>query len=87
VRAIVVDSRYMPTHTPITNRGVKVWPDGSPETLCTDDFRCRFISSSATPKQIVALLGRVAGLGLEVAMTQNLRNYDGKAGFSLAQGQ
>jgi isocitrate dehydrogenase len=71
----------------IANRGVKVWPDGSPETLCTDDFRCRFISSSATPKQIVALLGRVAGLGLEVAMTQNLRNYDGKPGFSLAQGQ
>lgn len=30
---------------------------------------------------------KAAGLGLEVAMTVNLRNYDGKAGFTLAQGQ
>jgi isocitrate dehydrogenase len=90
----------MATSTPITvahdgigpeimaaNRGVKVWPDGSPETFCTDDFRCRFMSPAATPKQIVALLDRVTGLGLEVAMTVNLRNYDGKAGFPLAQDQ
>lgn len=34
-----------------------------------------------------ALLDRVAGLGLEIAMAENLRNYDGKPGFSLAQGQ
>ena len=72
----------------IANRGVKVWPDGSPETFCTDNFRCRFISDSVTtPKQIIALLDRVAGLGLEIAMTENLRNYDGKPGFTLAQGQ
>jgi len=30
---------------------------------------------------------RVIGLGLEIAMTESLRNYDGKAGFTLAQGQ
>src|ERR1051325_5497710 len=47
----------------IANRGMKVWPDGLPETFCTDSFRCRFISSSATPKQILALLERVTGLG------------------------
>src|SRR5208282_4069358 len=29
----------------IANRGVKVWPDGSPETFCTDNFRCRFKSA------------------------------------------
>ncbi len=71
----------------IANRGVKVWPDGSPETFCTDSFRCRFLGASPTPKQIVALLDRVVGLGLEIAMTENLRNYDGKPGFTLAQGQ
>jgi isocitrate dehydrogenase len=71
----------------IANRGVKVWPDGSPETFCTDAFRCRFLSAAATPKQIVNLLDRVVGLGLEIAMTENLRNYDGKPGFTLAQGQ
>jgi isocitrate dehydrogenase len=71
----------------IANRGMKVWPDGSPETFCTDSFRCRFIGSATTPENILALLGRVVKLGLEIAMTENLRNYDGKAGFTLAQGQ
>ncbi|MEM1109871.1 MAG: NADP-dependent isocitrate dehydrogenase [Planctomycetota bacterium] len=27
----------------ITNRGVKVWPNGFPETFCTDHWRCRFV--------------------------------------------
>jgi isocitrate dehydrogenase len=71
----------------IANRGVKVWPDGSPETFCTDAFRCRFMGTGVTPKQVVALLDRIVGIGLEIAMTENLRNYDGKAGFTLAQGQ
>jgi hypothetical protein len=35
----------------------------------------------------VALLDRVDGLGLPIVMTETLRNYDGKAGFTLAQGQ
>ena len=71
----------------IANRGLKVWPDGSPETLCTDDFRCRFMGASTTPQQIVSLIGRLTDLGLEIAMTVNLRNYDGSRGFTLAQGQ
>jgi isocitrate dehydrogenase len=28
----------------ITNRGVKVYPNGIPETYCTDHWRCRFVS-------------------------------------------
>ena len=71
----------------IANRGVKVWPEGSPQTFCTDSFRCRFMGAGVTPKQVIALLERVNGLGLEIALTENLRNYDGKAGFTLAQGQ
>ncbi|MEO1449343.1 MAG: NADP-dependent isocitrate dehydrogenase, partial [Bacteroidota bacterium] len=31
----------------ITNRGVKVFPNGLPETFCTDHWRCRFVSQSA----------------------------------------
>jgi isocitrate dehydrogenase len=71
----------------IANRGVKVWPEGSPQTFCTDSFRCRFMGAGVTPRQVIALLERVNGLGLEIALTENLRNYDGKAGFTLAQGQ
>ncbi len=74
----------------IANRGMKVWPDGSPDTFCTDSFRCRFVAAAGTPptpSQMIALQERVIDLGLEIAMTENLRNYDGKPGFTLAQGQ
>jgi isocitrate dehydrogenase len=71
----------------MANRGVKVWPEGSPQTLCTDNFRCRFLGATVTPKQIVSLLDRIVGLDLPIVMTDSLRNYDGKAGFTLAQGQ
>src|SRR5215472_9282820 len=72
----------------LSNRGTKVWPDGAPETFCTDSYRCRFMDKNGTtPKDLVALQGRVADLGLDIAMTESLRNYDGKPGFTLAQGQ
>jgi isocitrate dehydrogenase len=72
----------------IANRGVKVWPDGSPETFCTDNFRCRFKSAGvATRPQIGMLMARIMGLSLEVGMTVTLRTFDGKPGFTLAQGQ
>ena len=35
--------------TMITNRGVKVWPQGFPETFCTDHWRLRFKASPLTP--------------------------------------
>jgi len=75
------------TATALAEKIKKVWPGRSPETFCTDSFRCRFMGASVTPKQVIALQDRVIGLGLEIAMTENLRNYDGKAGFTLAQGQ
>jgi isocitrate dehydrogenase len=34
--------------TMITNRGIKVWPEGFRETFCTDHWRCRFKSSKAS---------------------------------------
>jgi isocitrate dehydrogenase len=72
----------------IANRGVKVWPDGSPETFCTDNFRCRFKSAGiVAPPQIGLLMARIMGLSLNVGMTVALRNFDGKPGYTLAQGQ
>jgi isocitrate dehydrogenase len=72
----------------IDNRGVKVWPGGNAWTFCTDSYRCRFTAEGPTDMgKIVALLGRVAAAGITIGATQTLRTYDGKAGFSLAQGQ
>jgi isocitrate dehydrogenase len=71
----------------ISNRGTKVWPNGAPETFCTDAYRCRFMSGGTTQQEINGLVGRVSGLVPAIAMTVNLRTYDGKAAYTLAQGQ
>jgi isocitrate dehydrogenase len=72
----------------IDNRGVKVWPAGLAETFCTDSFRCRFIAqNTAAMPALIALLGRVADAGIEIAATQTLRTFNGQSGFTLAQGQ
>src|SRR2546426_8138299 len=62
----------------ISNRGLKVWPDGMPETFCTDSFRCPFTGKQAgtvvTQRQVISLLGRVADAGFDVVKTESLRN-------------
>jgi len=77
--------------TTIANRGLKVWPDGIPETFCTDSFRCRYKAKQpgaiVTQRHILSLLERVAAAGLEVVKTESLRNFDGKPGYTLAQGE
>jgi isocitrate dehydrogenase len=76
--------------TMITNRGVKVWPEGLPETFCTDHWRCRFLPpqpSPISPRDVVSLLGRIAEAGIEFVKTEHLYFFDGKPGFSLGQGQ
>jgi len=43
----------------ITNRGIKVWPEGFEETFCTDHWRCRFTPANGhaiEKKHIVNLL-------------------------------
>jgi isocitrate dehydrogenase len=74
----------------IDNRGVKVWPDGMAETFCTDSFRCRFTAengSQVTQAQVLGVLHRIAAAGLEIVQTVGLQTFDGKSGFTLAQGQ
>lgn len=74
----------------ITNRGIKVWPDGFEETFCTDHWRCRFmVAEQATmqPKDILTILGKAIEENIDVIKTENLYEFDGKKGFSLGQGQ
>ena len=74
----------------ITNRGVKVWPEGFEETFCTDHWRCRYQAEegkTVTNQQIVDLLGRAVKKQVDVIKTENLYAFDGKRGFSLGQGQ
>ena len=74
----------------ITNRGVKVWPQGMPETFCTDHWRCRFLpteGSNASHKDVIHLLENVETAGLDFIKMENLYTFDGEPGFSLGQGQ
>ena len=74
----------------ITNRGVKVWPNGLPETFCTDHWRCRFMAKSAQSVDRAAaldVLGRLDGGGVDFIKTEHLYNFDGEPGYSLGQGQ
>ncbi|WP_345233656.1 NADP-dependent isocitrate dehydrogenase [Hymenobacter saemangeumensis] len=82
----------------ITNRGVKVYPQGHAETFCTDHWRCRFVARTATAganptyptvayPEVLALLSRVNEAGLMVVKTENLYLFDGQRGFSLGQGE
>jgi isocitrate dehydrogenase len=75
----------------ISNRGVKVWPSGHAETLCTDHWRCRFLSDTKgrvlSHAQIISLLKRVADAGFDFIKTEHLYNFDGEPGYSLAQGE
>lgn len=70
----------------ITNRGVKVWPEGREETFCTDHWRCRFKFTQA-PQAIHQLLAALYNAGFDVIKTENLYCFDEKRGFSAAQGQ
>ncbi|MDQ2975960.1 MAG: NADP-dependent isocitrate dehydrogenase [Acidobacteriota bacterium] len=75
----------------ISNRGVKVWPGGHAETFCTDHWRSRFRSErkggEISHPQIISLLQRVADAGFDFIKTENLYNFDGEPGYSLAQGE
>ena len=74
----------------ITNRGVKVWPQGLPETFCTDHWRCRFLAQPGkqfNPAMAVELLRRLAQAGVDFVKTEHLFTFDGEPGFSLGQGQ
>ncbi len=76
--------------TMITNRGIKVWPDGFKETFCTDHWRCRFKpeeGSAINNTNIIQLLNNAINENVDTIKTENLYAFDGKASYSLGQGQ
>ena len=76
--------------TMITNRGIKVWPEGFEETFCTDHWRCRFKSANGaafTNQVILDLMSNALALNIDVIKTENLYQFDGKDAYSLGQGQ
>lgn len=74
----------------ITNRGVKVYPDGMKETFCSDHWRVRFFNadeSAISHQQTIEILRQIDELGFDFIKTEHLYTFDGERGFSLAQGE
>lgn len=73
----------------ITNRGVKVWPEGFAETFCTDHWRCRFLgkdNADVSHKDVIGLLSRLDDAGVDFIKTEQLYEFNGERGYSAAQG-
>ncbi len=74
----------------ITNRGIKVWPEGFKETFCTDHWRCRFYSHTGnlpSKQELITLQQKALEKHIDVIKTENLYKFNGKAAYSLGQGQ
>ena len=74
----------------ITNRGIKVWPNGFDETFCTDHWRCRYIAKDGiepSKSKIVDILQSAIINEVDAIKTENLYTFDGVRGYSLGQGQ
>ncbi len=83
-------SSHQLTLSMITNRGTKVWPNGFPETFCTDHWRCRFKSNDGKAvdfSHAIVLQQMLHQAGLDIIKTENLYLFDGEPGFTAAQGQ
>jgi len=68
----------------VTNRGVRVWPEGHPETFCIEQWRCRFSDNRKTigQEKIVDLLTYLHSSGYDVIKTENLYTIDEAPGYS-----
>jgi isocitrate dehydrogenase len=78
----------------ITSRGLKVWPNSMIDSPYANHCSCRFQSSTdvknlkaISHQDIISLLKQFDAMGLDVIKTENLYTFDGKIGFTLAQGQ
>lgn len=73
----------------ISNRGQKVFPGGVPETLCVDQYRCRFVGADGITdtRRTIALLERLEVAGHSFVKSEGLFTFDGEPGFTKGQGQ
>lgn len=74
----------------ITNRGTKVFPNGHPETFCTDHWRCRFVAENGAPithRRVLILLDQLTARNFDFIKTEHLYTFDGERGYSLGQGE
>jgi isocitrate dehydrogenase len=71
--------------------GLKLWPNDQRFELISDHWCCRFMAKKDGEKiehlSIANLLESLANSGVDFIKIENLFEFDGKKGFSLAQGE
>lgn len=69
----------------LSNRGQKVWPDVTTDTMLVDHWRARYLPNGGgevKPEQVVEVIDALAKAGIDFIQTQNLYDFDGKAAYS-----
>ena len=73
----------------ISNRGTQVWPTGSIYTELVNEYRVRFEKKTGkeiTQKELLHIAANFSEQ-VKVCSVEFLMNFDGKIGYTLAQGQ
>ncbi|HPF77761.1 MAG TPA: NADP-dependent isocitrate dehydrogenase [Alphaproteobacteria bacterium] len=74
----------------ISNRGVKVWPNGAPETFCTDNWSLRFKGKNGQhvkTSEVVQLISNLNKADMNFTNALMLHTFDGVEGFTKLQGE
>lgn len=75
----------------ISNRGTQVYPGRGASTDCVDHWRCRFLYGAPNGDlpldKVHGLLGSIQSAGLRWMHLEKLQEFDGKPGFTKAQGE
>ncbi len=76
----------------ISNRGVKVYPQGQTSTFCTDHWRCRFIANqeknaNLSYKVVVDMMQQFINIGIPAIKSENLYTANGEKIYIAAQGE
>ena len=75
----------------ISNRGTQVFPSRGTAPDCVDHWRCRFMASEPRNElgldAVHRLLGSIEASGLRWMHLEKLQAFDGKPGFTKAQGE
>ena len=84
----ILDAGKMVMKT-ISSKGLKVWPRDDEYLLESDHWCCRFMPDSGTIEHadISSLLEKFVEAGIDFVKVENLYEFNGKRGYSLAQGE
>jgi len=73
----------------ISSKGLKLWPRDDSFFMNSDHWCCRFMPDSGeiSHEDITNLLNKLVIAKIDFIKVENLYNFDGKPGYSLAQGE